>query len=130
MFLSVVRKRANPACSAVAGNSPFLSCPIPAEKQCSPYALPKKAGSAPALPDRKETLMLRRESRRSVETARGEFNHRLDLLPVQFLKPFHDVVDTGPGSDILEDCRPGHTRSPQHPRAADRARDALHGGAF
>jgi len=39
-------------------------------------------------------------------------------------------VEVGAGFDVLEDGSHVHARSPQHPRAAHVAGNALHGGAL
>jgi len=46
-----------------------------------------------------------RVSRLFIETADSKLDNRFDLFPVQPVEPFHDVVDTGSGLDVLKDRR-------------------------
>jgi hypothetical protein len=69
-------------------------------------------------------------SGRLVETACGKLDDSPDLIPVQPVKPFHDVVDAGPSFQILENRGHRHARALQNPRATDFSRNALDRGAF
>src|SRR5579862_210218 len=71
---------------------------------------------------------LRRVSGWLIETAGGEFDHRLHLFPVQPIEPFHNVVDIGPGFQIFEDSGHRHPGTLQNPCPAHFARDAFDGG--
>src|SRR5689334_18025017 len=62
---------------------------------------------------------------RCIEAAGRELDYCLDLLPIQTVKPLHDVVDVGSSLDIFEDGGNGHPRSSKHPCAADLSRNAL-----
>jgi hypothetical protein len=66
----------------------------------------------------------------SIETAHGEFDDCFDLLAVESVEPFHDVVDIGACFDVLEDRGDRHTGALEDPRAAKFAGDALYCGAL
>jgi hypothetical protein len=73
---------------------------------------------------------LARVLRRLVETAGGKLDDGFHLLAVKSIEPFHDIVNTGSGFEVLEDGGHWHPGSLENPCAADFAGNALDGRAL
>src|ERR1700679_2232970 len=76
------------------------------------------------------TRILRGINGRLIETSCSELDDGSHLVPVQPVKPFHDVVDVGSGFEILKNGGYGHSSAFQHPRATDLTGMALDAGPF
>src|SRR6202163_2572474 len=67
---------------------------------------------------------------RFIKAAGCKLDNGLDLFAVETVKPLHNVVDVGPGFQILEDGGYRHARALKNPRAAYFAGDAFHRGTL
>src|SRR5579862_4433202 len=133
MFLSVVSSKSNPASSATVSKSPFLNLSQPCWAAVRTVWLERRTDrNRRCLIEKNPHLLrnLRRVSGWLIETAGGEFDHRLHLFPVQPIEPFHNVVDIGPGFQIFEDSGHRHPGTLQNPCPAHFARDAFDGGTL
>src|ERR1700675_4993754 len=132
MFLSVVTNTSNPASSAAASNSPF-------ERRSQPRAL----ASVTSWPARNRDIPLgvpwsKRTSiggtnvigdRGSVQAAGREFENGFDLVD-RHIELFYDFLDGHAVFEVFEYSGHWHPGAAKDPRAADLARNALHGGAL
>jgi hypothetical protein len=65
-----------------------------------------------------------------IETTSGKLDYGFNLLAVQPIEPFHNVVDTRSGFKVLEYGGYRHSSSLENPCAADLAGNTLHGRAL
>jgi hypothetical protein len=65
----------------------------------------------------------------AIETPRGEFKNRYDLLSRQ-MKPFHDFIDRSAIFEVVEHRGNGQPRIFKNPCAAQSFWDALYGRAL
>src|SRR5271166_1682571 len=130
MFLSVVSNKSNPAPSAAASKSPFFSVSQPCWAVVR-TAWPSRWGRiGTGVAWSKRTSILWGVGGCSIKAAGSKLDNGLDLFAVETVKPLHDVVDVGPGLQILEDGGYRHACALQNPRAAHLAGDALHSGTL
>lgn len=61
---------------------------------------------------------------RRIEAPRGELKHSIDLFPRE-VELLNDFVDGRSGFEVVEHGRHGHSGVPEHPRAAQSARNAF-----
>src|ERR1700691_2301069 len=132
---SVVSKRSTDADSAAFNKAPLLSLsqPLalavttvwPRSALARPRGVPwQKTGSKRMSIDGGGVL----RRRRYVEALRHKIEHGGNLLP-RHVELFHHFFD-GQILKVLDHCSNGQPRILKHPRAANLARDALHGGAL
>jgi hypothetical protein len=68
--------------------------------------------------------------RGSVEAARGEGDHRLDLVAVEPIEPLEEVVDAGTRLNVLEDGGDRHAGTLQDPGTAQFTGHAFYRGTL
>jgi len=83
-----------------------------------------------ALVEENQHSAANRRRRSRVKAAGGKFDSRLNLLAIQPLKPFHDVLDIGSGFQIFEDDGDRHAGTTEYPGAAYLSWDAFDHGAL
>src|ERR1035441_3773072 len=134
MFLSVVSSTSNPAFSAAFSSSPLAGVSLPSSFAFVTVWPSRNGISGAGVPWSKRMRLDRLgggglHRRGSVKAPCGEFQYSYHLVP-RHIEPFHNLVNCGPGLQVLENSRNRHAGIFKHPRAATLARYALHGGAL